>query len=205
MTEMERMRAGKLYIAQGDELIGNILRARRLVQQFNTADAMDFDLRDAVLKELLGRLGERSNINPPFYCDYGSNIFIGDHFFANYDCIFLDVCSITIGNNVFFGPRVSLYTASHPVDADVRRTDLEYGAPIVIGNDVWLGGNVVVNPGVTIGDNVVIGSGSVVTKDIPSGVIAAGNPCRVIREITDEDKTYWNRLKDEYIASLDAE
>lgn len=205
MTEMERMLAGKLYIAQGNEIIDGILRARQLLDQFNRAEAMEFDLRDEVLKALLGHIGEGSSINPPFRCDYGSNIFVGDLFFANYDCIFIDVCPITIGNNVFFGPRVCLYTAGHPVDADVRNLNLEYGKPITIGNDVWLGGNVIVNPGVTIGDNVVIGSGSVVTKDIPSGVIAAGNPCRVLREITDEDRAYWNKLKDEYYASLDAE
>lgn len=202
MTEKERMLSGKLYIAQGDEIIGGILRARRLVRQFNDSGEMEFDLRDRLLRELFGHVGEGSSVNPPFRCDYGSNISVGDRFFANYDCIFIDVCPITIGDNVFFGPRVSLYTAAHPIDASVRNTGLEYGRPITIGNNVWVGGNVVVNPGVTIGDNVVVGSGSVVTKDIPSGIVAAGVPCRVIREITDEDREYWNRLKDEYTASL---
>lgn len=201
MTEKERMLAGKLYIAQGDEIVGGILRARQLVRSFNDSDELAFERRDEILRELLGHVGEGSSINPPFRCDYGSNISVGDHFFANYDCIFIDVCPITIGDNVFFGPRVCLYTAGHPVDAEVRNMNLEYGKPITIGSNVWFGGNVVVNPGVTIGDNVVIGSGSVVTRDIPSGVIAAGSPCRVLREITDADRTYWNQLKDEYLTS----
>lgn len=201
MTEKERMLAGKLYIAQGDEIVGGILRARQLVRSFNDSDELAFERRDEILRELLGHVGEGSSINPPFRCDYGSNISVGDHFFANYDCIFIDVCPITIGDNVFFGPRVCLYTAGHPVDAEVRNMNLEYGKPITIGNNVWFGGNVVVNPGVTIGDNVVIGSGSVVTRDIPSGVIAAGSPCRVLREITEADRTYWNQLKDEYLTS----
>lgn len=201
MTEKERMLAGKLYIAQGDEIVGGILRARQLVRSFNDSDELAFERRDEILRELLGHVGEGSSINPPFRCDYGSNISVGDHFFANYDCIFIDVCPITIGDNVFFGPRVCLYTAGHPVDAEVRNMNLEYGKPITIGSNVWFGGNVVVNPGVTIGDNVVIGSGSVVTRDIPSGVIAAGSPCRVLREITEADRTYWNQLKDEYLTS----
>ena len=201
MTEKERMLSGKLYIAQGDEIVNGILRARKLVREFNDSDEMAFERRDEILRELFGHIGEGSSLNPPFRCDYGSNISVGDHFFANYDCIFIDVCPITIGDNVFFGPRVCLYTAGHPIDADVRNMNLEYGKPITIGNNVWFGGNVVVNPGVTIGDNVVIGSGSIVTKDIPSGVIAAGNPCRVLREITDADKEYWTKLKDEYLAA----
>ena len=195
------MLSGRLYIAQGDEIVNGILRARKLVCEFNDSDEMAFERRDEILRELFGHISEGSSLNPPFRCDYGSNISVGDHFFANYDCIFIDVCPITIGDNVFFGPRVCLYTAGHPIDADVRNMNLEYGKPITIGNNVWFGGNVVVNPGVTIGDNVVVGSGSIVTKDIPSGVIAAGNPCRVLREITDADKEYWTKLKDEYLAT----
>lgn len=138
-------------------------------------------------------------INKPFYCDYGCHISIGDNFYANFDCIFLDVNRITIGNNVFLAPRVSIYTAGHPIDKDVRNTGLEYGYEVKIGNDVWIGGNTVINPGVTIGDDVVIGSNSVVTKSIPSGVVAGGNPCRIIRKITEEDKLYWEKqAKDFY-------
>ncbi|QWB96674.1 sugar O-acetyltransferase [Mycoplasmatota bacterium] len=126
------------------------------------------------------------------------NIHIGKHFYANYDCIFLDVNKITIGDNVFIAPRVCIYTAGHPIDKDTRNEELEYGYPVTIGNDVWIGGNVVINPGVTIGDNVVIGSGSIVTKDIESNCVAAGNPCKKIRDITDEDKKYWEALANKH-------
>lgn len=129
------------------------------------------------------------------------NISIGENFYANYDCIIIDVCNVNIGNNVFLAPRVCIYTAAHPIDAEVRNTGLEYGKEINIGNNVWICGNVVINPGVTIGDNVVIGSGAVVTKNIPSDVVAAGNPCKVIRKITGEDKLKWHKLAQEYFSS----
>lgn len=125
-------------------------------------------------------------------------IYIGENFYANYDCIIVDVCPVNIGDNVFLGPRVCIYTATHPIDAEVRATGLEYGKPVTIGNNVWVGGNTVINPGITIGSNVVIGSGSVVTKDITSGVIAAGNPCKVLRPITDADWKYWHAKQEEY-------
>ena len=147
MTEMERMLAGRLYIAQGEEIASAFLRCRGLTDAFNRAAYDDFEGRNAILRELFGALGEGASIAPPFRCDYGRNIFIGDRFMANYDCIMLDVCRITIGDDVFFGPRVGLYTAAHPLDAAVRAEGLEYGRPIAIGNGVWLGGNVVVNPG----------------------------------------------------------
>ena len=200
MTERERMLAGRLYIARGEEIGADFMRARKLVEAFNRAGCDDFEGRDALLRELLGAFGEGGAIVPPFHCDYGKHIFIGKRFMANYDCIMLDVCPITIGDDVLFGPRVGLYAAAHPIDAGVRREGLEYGAPIVIGNGVWLGGNVVVNPGVTIGDGAVIGSGSVVTRDIPANVVAAGVPCRVLREIGDADRDYWRSLRDEYRA-----
>lgn len=147
---------------------------------------------------MFGKVGENICINKPFRCDYGINIEIGDNFYANFDCIILDVNKVIIGNNVLFAPRVSIYTAGHPIDKDVRNKMLEFGKQVIIGNDVWIGGNVIINPGVKIGNNVVIGSGSVVVKDIPSNVVAAGNPCKVIREITDLDKEYWSKLNDEY-------
>ena len=150
------------------------------------------------MQELLGSVGEDVVIMPPFRCDYGTQIEIGDHFFANYDCLFLDVCSIKIGNHVMLGPRVCLYTAAHPLSAEVRDTGLEYGKPITIGNSVWIGGNVIVNPGVTIGNDVVIGAGSVVTHDLPDGVIAAGNPCRVLRPLTEEDRQFWRARQQEW-------
>ena len=122
-------------------------------------------------------------IEPPFFCDYGTNIELGDKVFFNFNCVILDVAKVTIGSNVMFGPAVQIYTATHPMDAEERRSGLEFAKPVRIGNDVWLGGGVIVCPGVTIGDAAVIGAGSVVVRDIPAGVFAAGNPCRVIREI----------------------
>lgn len=199
MTEKEKMLSGKLYTAQDKELAHDNKNARRLTRLFNQTNEDEFDKRIVYLKELFGSTGENIWIEPAFHCDYGRNIFIGENFYANYDCIIIDVCPVTIGNHVFFGPRVCVYTATHPIDAEVRATGLEYGKPVTIGNDVWLGGNTIINPGITIGSNVVIGSGSVVTKDIPSGVIAAGNPCRVLRPITDEDRKYWRKKQEEYM------
>lgn len=196
------MLAGRLYIAQGEELAHEGRRAKRLTRQFNLTTEEELDKRRDILKDLLGSAGKNIYIEPPFRCDYGSHIYIGDNFYANYDCIIIDVCDVHIGKNVFFGPRVCLYTAGHPLDAEVRNTLLEFGKPITIGDSVWIGGNTVVNPGVTIGSQVVIGSGSVVTKDIPGGVIAVGNPCRVLREINEADRAYWRQLQLEYQAEL---
>lgn len=201
MTEKERMLSGQLYIAKDDELAKDNAKARKLTRLINTATEEQAEYRLQLFRELFGGVGNTFWIEPPFRTDYGCNTYIGDNFYANYDCIFIDVARIEIGNNVFFGPRVCLYTAGHPIDAEIRNKQLEYGKRIKIGNDVWVGGNTVINPGVTIGDNVVIGSGSVVTKDIPSGVIAAGVPCRVIREITDADKAYWKEQAEAYYNS----
>ena len=203
MTEKELMLSGQLYVANDAELAKDNAKARRLTRLINTATEEQAEYRLQLFRELLGNIGQTFWIEPPFRTDYGCNTYIGDNFYANYDCIFIDVAPIHIGNNVFFGPRVCLYTAGHPVDAEVRNTQLEYGKSIKIGNDVWIGGNTVVNPGVTIGDNVVIGSGSVVTKDIPGDVIAAGVPCRVIRKITEEDKQYWKQQADQYRRNKD--
>ena len=196
-TEKEKMIAGELYHSADEALSRDRLRARRLIHRYNHSLAEEHTLRQQILADLFGQVTE-AYIEPTFRCDYGYNIEIGENFYANFDCIILDVCDVTIGDNVFLAPRVCIYTAGHPIDAGVRRRQLEYGKKVVIGNDVWVGGNTVINPGVTIGDNVVIGSGSVVTKDIPSGVIAAGNPCRVLRPITEEDTRYWEELEREY-------
>lgn len=169
--------------------------ARILTQKLNTMDRSDFDGIKSVVKELLGKTGERVHINPPFYCDYGFNIEVGNHFFANYNCVFLDVSKIKIGENCLFAPNVSLYTAGHPLHPVSRSSDYEYGAPITIGDNVWIGGNAVICPGVTIGSNSVIGAGSIVTKDIPEWSLAAGNPCKVIRKITEEDKRFFFKDK----------
>lgn len=201
MKEKDRMLAGKLYIAMDEELVNDMKKSRRLTRLYNTTTEEQQDYRKELLKELFESTKENYYIEPPFRCDYGCNISIGNNFYANYDCIILDVNKVVIGDNVFFAPRVSVFTAGHPIDAEIRNMQLEYGKPVFIGNDVWVGGNTVINPGVTIGDNVVIGSGSVVTKDIPSGVVAAGNPCRVIRKINEEDKKYWEQLKNEYYES----
>lgn len=199
MTEKELMLAGELYVASDAELVEMRLRKFRFMDAFNGTGYEDFAERERLARELFAHVGKNVMINKPFHCDYGSNISIGDNFFANYGCVILDVNKVSIGNNVFMAPCVCLYTAGHPIDKDIRNENLEYGWPITIGDDVWIGGSVVINPGVTIGSNVVIGSGSVVTKDIPDGVVACGNPCRVKRKITEEDKIYWNKEKEKYL------
>lgn len=199
MTERELMLAGELYVASDAELVEMQLRKFRFMDAFNGTGYEDFAERERLARELFAHVGKNVMINKPFHCDYGSNISIGDNFFANYGCVILDVNKVGIGNNVFMAPCVCLYTAGHPIDKDIRNENLEYGWPITIGDDVWIGGSVVINPGVTIGSNVVIGSGSVVTKDIPDGVVACGNPCRVKRKITEEDKMYWNKEKEKYL------
>lgn len=196
MTERERMLSGQLYDAGDETLTAARGRAKRLTWRYHQLDPTDWDSRTHILQELLGHLGEDSWIEPPFRCDYGTQISIGDHFFANYDCIFLDVAPITIGNRVMFGPRVCLYTAGHPLDAATRNTGLEFGKPIAIGDDVWLGGNVVVLPGVTIGAGTVVAAGSVVRRDLPPHVLAAGNPCQVLRSITEADRLKWEAQKE---------
>lgn len=152
--------------------------------------------RELVVRELFGGVGKNlMNVTPLFYCDYGYNIYVGDNFYSNYNLTILDCAKVTIGNNVFIAPNVGIYAVGHPIDCVMRRCGYEYCAPVTIGNDVWIGGHVVINPGVTIGDNVVIGSGSVVTHDIESGVVAAGNPCRVLRKIDERDKLYYFKDK----------
>lgn len=198
MSEKERMLAGELYIAQDEELAADNRQSRKLTRLFNTTTEEQQEYRKELIARLFEQVGENYYIEPPFRCDYGCNISIGDNFYANYDCIILDVNKVHIGNNVFFAPRVNIFTAGHPISAKVRNTLLEYGKPVTIGNNVWVGGNTVINPGITIGDNVVIGSGSVVNRDIPSGVVAAGNPCKVIRNITEEDEIYWEDRRIKY-------
>ncbi len=205
--QYDRMLNGKLYTCCiSDEEREKAFSLRNcFLDKFNSTSFSDFEERNRLIKKYFRSVGNNAIINKPFYCDYGSNIILGDNFYANFDCIFLDVNTITIGNNVFLAPRVSIYTAGHPIDKDVRNEYLEYGYPVKIGNDVWIGGNTVINPGVSIGDNVVIGSNSTVVKDIPSGVVACGNPCKVIRKITEEDKIYWNNLRKEFYDDLEEE
>ena len=191
MTNSERRDMGMLYIAD-DAVMREQAVARRLTQKLNTMDRADFEGLKAVVKELLGK-SDGAVITPPFYCDYGKNIEVGKNFFANYNCIILDVGKVIIGDNCQLAPNVAIYTAGHPVHPAARNTLFEYGADVIIGNNVWIGGNAVICPGVRIGDNAVIGAGSVVTKDIPAWTIAAGNPCKVIRGITEEDRWIYFR------------
>ena len=171
-------------------------RTRKLLQEFNFMDRSDFDGLGKLTQLLLGKSGKGAFINPPFYCDYGNHIEVGDNFFANYNCTIIDVAKVTIGDNVMLAPNVAIYTAGHPIHPDSRNSAYEYGIKVTIGSNVWIGGNVVINPGVTIGDNVVIGAGSVVTKDIPANVVAVGNPCRPIKQITENDRKYYYKDKE---------
>lgn len=163
---------------------------RRILQRLNTVDRSDFEQIAAIVKELFPG-AQNAVVNPPFFCDYGTHISVGKNFFANYNCTIIDVAKVTIGDNCQFAPNVSIYTAGHPLHPDIRNTLYEYGIHVTIGNNVWIGGNSVVLPGVNIGDNCVIGAGSVVTKDIPPWSLAAGNPCRVIRKITEADREFY--------------
>ena len=188
MTEREKMLAGLGYHADDEELLKGRMKARLLCRKFNDLMPDKAEERVAALKELLGKTGERVWIEQPFYCDYGDNIEVGENFYANYNLVILDCAKVTIGSNAFIAPNVGIYTAAHPIVAEQRNIHgFEFAAPITIGDNVWIGGGVQICPGVTIGDNAVIGAGSVVTKDIPANVVAAGNPCRVLREITLDD------------------
>ena len=193
MNNFERKQNGLPYIAD-DECFRIMRENRALLYEFNHSDCWSEDgvkRSDELIRKILGGAGENLTILPPFHCDYGSNITVGDNFFANYNLVILDVAPVTVGNNVFIAPNVAIYTAGHPVHYKARNSGYEYGIPIAVGDNVWIGGNVVICPGVRIGSRSVIGAGSVVTKDIPDDVIAAGNPCRVIREITDEDIKFY--------------
>ncbi|HIR91908.1 MAG TPA: sugar O-acetyltransferase [Candidatus Egerieimonas intestinavium] len=190
MDNVERRDKGLPYISDR-QVMEEQAETRKKLYRFNNTEPWKFDELASQVREILGSAGKNVSILPPFYCDYGHHIQVGDNFFANYGCTILDVSPVKIGNNVMFAPRVSIYAAGHPLHPAARNTGYEYGAPVTIGDNVWLGGNVIVAPGVTIGENTVVGAGSVVTKDIPANVIAAGNPCRVIREITEEDRRYY--------------
>ncbi len=185
MSEMrERMRRGELYIATDPQLKADYLHAQGLVEEYNSTKAAEIPRRDAILQELLGSCGEGVTIWPPMRTDYGQYVHIGEGTFINYDCILLDVAEIRIGAKCQIAPRVSILTATHPVEPGPRADGWESGEPITIGDNVWLGAGVIVLPGVTIGDNTVIGAGAVVTKDIPANVVAVGNPARVIRPLS---------------------
>ena len=186
MTNKERRDAGLAYISD-DSVFEEQKVCRRKLQKLNFMDRSDFDGIREVVKDLLGK-SDNALINPPFYCDYGTNIEVGKNFFANYNCTILDVAKVRIGENCQMAPNVAIYTAGHPVHPVSRNSAYEYGKEVTIGDNVWIGGNTVICPGVHIGDNVVIGAGSVVTKDIPDWCVAVGNPCRVLHRITEDDR-----------------
>tara|TARA_R110002049_G_scaffold72490_7_gene187564 strand:- start:150834 stop:151367 length:534 start_codon:yes stop_codon:yes gene_type:complete len=176
------MLAGQLYDPNDPDLTEARMIARERCHAINTSAPREEERRRSILNELLGSGGDSVWLEPPFRCDYGTNIYLGEKVYFNFDCVILDVCEVRIGNNVFVAPGVHIYAATHPVDAALRRTQ-ELGKPVTIGNDVWIGGKAIICPGVTIGDGSVIGAGSVVTKDVPPDVVVAGNPAKVIRKL----------------------
>jgi acetyltransferase-like isoleucine patch superfamily enzyme len=193
MTEQEKMWQGLLYDANYDEeIIAARTRCKDLCFTYNQLKPSQISEQEQVIRQLLGKTGKRFCITAPFWCDYGSNIEIGENFYTNHNCIILDGAKVVFGDNVFIAPNCTFSTAGHPLDSEQRNRGLEYAYPITVGDNVWIGASVTVLPGVTIGSNSVIGAGSVVNRDIPEGVVAVGNPCRTLRKITEEDKKkYW--------------
>ena len=177
-SEKSKMLAGELYRASDPELVADHLRAQRLLEAYNVTTADEGERRLTMLRRLLGAVGDGAVIKPTFRCDYGYNVRVGRGLFVNYDCVFLDCAPIEIGDDVQIGPAVQIYTATHPLDPDVRRSGLEAASPVRIGNNVWIGGAAVLLPGITVGDDAVIGAGSVVTRDVPPGAVVVGNPAR---------------------------
>lgn len=191
MDQKERMLAGLPYQAWKDSLPEERLQCRKKVHRFNHLDPEQTGEADRLIREILGKAGKNIGVEPPIHFDYGKNTEVGENFFANFNTVILDVAKVTIGDNVMFAPNVSIYTAGHPLHPDSRNSGYEYGIPITIGDNVWIGGSSCVLPGVHIGNNVVIGAGSVVNRDIPDNVVAAGNPCRVLRAITEADREFY--------------
>lgn len=187
MTEKEKMLAGELYDSMEETLVRERRRAKTICVEYHRIPSEEEETRAELIKKAFGKTGENLLVENNVWFDYGYNIEVGENFYANHDCVFLDCAKITFGDNVFIGPQCGFYTAGHPLEAELRRKGLEFAKPITVGNDVWIGGGVKVMPGVTIGDNVVIGGGSVVVKNIPSNCVAAGNPARVIRTLAGKD------------------
>lgn len=185
------MISGNPYKASDALLTKERELAKEILFDFNNLRPAETVKRNSLIKKLFGKTSAGFHIEPPLRCDYGYNIEIGENFYANYNLVILDCAKVIIGNNVFIGPNVGIYTAGHPLHSHLRSQEYEFALPITIGNNAWLGGNVVINPGIKIGDNTVIGAGSIITKDMPAGVLAFGNPCKVVRQITDADKNYF--------------
>jgi len=183
MTEKEKQQAGELYNGNDPELVKDRVSVKKLCMEYNSATYNDYQKRSRLLDRILPFKGGNTCIEPDFFCDYGYNIELGENFYSNHNLVILDCAEVRFGDNVFVGPNCSFCTAEHPIDFTVRNKNLEFAKPIKVGNNVWIGTNVCVMPGVTIGDNVVIGGGSVVVKDIPSNVVAVGNPCKPVKEI----------------------
>ena len=194
MTEKEKMLAGELYDASDSVLAAERLRARKIFQEINSLEEDRKRERDMLFYKLFGEAGKGLYVEPPFFCDYGYNIKVGEKVFMNFNCCILDVMEVRMGSNVLLGPGVQIYTATHPMDAAGRATWLEYAKPVSIGSDVWIGGGAIICPGVTIGNGVVVGAGAVVTKDVPDDVFVGGNPAKVIKEI---DNSAHKRVADQ--------
>ena len=186
-TEKQKMLAGELYDSSDEELARERLHARRLTRMFNSTFENEHTNRHALLKQLFGSLPGEVVVEPPFYCDYGYNIHVGERFYANFDCVILDVCEVRIGRGCLLGPGVHIYTATHPLGPEKRAEGKEYGKPVRIGNNVWIGGRAVILPGVSIGDNAVIAAGAVITANVPDNVLAAGNPAVIRKRLADPD------------------
>lgn len=187
-TEKQKMLYGELYEPWDPQLTEERKRARYLTRMLNLTTEEEGEKRVATIKQLFGSTGETVYLEPNFRCDYGFNIHVGDNFFANFDCVILDVCKVSIGENCMLAPGVHIYTATHPVNPIERNKGAEFGKPVTIGDNCWIGGGAIINPGVNIGDNVVIASGAIVTKDVPSNVVIGGNPARILKEIEVEEK-----------------
>lgn len=193
MTEWDKQHSGQVYNDFAQELFERRVRAKKLFRAYNKTEDDEIELRQKLMKELFAQVGNDVWIEPDFRCEFGSNISIGDRVYINFGCIILDCAPISIGDDVLFGPNIGIYAVKHSIDPEQRKAGISISRKVSIGNGVWLGGDVDIMDGVTIGDNAVVGAGSVVTKDIPAGVVAAGNPCRVIREITEADRLTYCR------------
>ena len=183
MLEKEKMLKGELYNAENESLQNERIKCKLLCRQYNNLDYDKFENRKSLIKQILGKTGNKYFIEQPFICDYGYNIEIGENFYSNHNLTIIDCAKVTFGDNIFIGPNCGFYTSEHPIDAEIRNKGLEYAKPITVGNNVWIGGNVTILSGITIGNNVVIGAGSVITKDIPDDCVVAGVPAKVIKRI----------------------
>lgn len=197
-TEREIMLSAQLYASADKELIALRKACKRRVALYNQVAHEEENQVQELLVDMLGAVGAGSYIEPDIYIDYGKNVYVGEAFYGNTGLTILDTCEVHIGDHVMIGPRVSLITAGHPIDSEVRNRGLEFGKPITIGDNVWIGANVFIGPGVTIGDNAIIGGGAVVVKDIPANAVAVGNPAKVMRDITSADKDYWEQQEQAY-------